>query len=202
MVFARRGSKALQHQMDSRKLLPNALSILPQPRQAAGPGDCDGDLWLRPRPGLSRKKPSSVTIGARIACLSSFYRSLICISLVSANPRGQLVRPRATPEPPRGLTATNIKMLLEVILQTPVGLRHRAIVFVLILTGRRRTAAPSPKAGNLCQGWDAVYYVNRGKSGKQCKRGSPQPAYQDRFLPFFSCPAWSAPICPGVRLHS
>ena len=31
--------------------------------------------------GLSGKKPSSVTIGARIACLSSFYRFLIRMSL-------------------------------------------------------------------------------------------------------------------------
>ena len=33
--------------------------------------------------GLSGKKPSSVTIGARIACLSSFYRFLIRMSLVT-----------------------------------------------------------------------------------------------------------------------
>ena len=31
--------------------------------------------------GLSGKKPSSVTIGARIACLSSFYRFLIRMGL-------------------------------------------------------------------------------------------------------------------------
>ena len=35
--------------------------------------------------GLSGKKPSSVTIGARIACLSSFYRFLIRMGLVSGN---------------------------------------------------------------------------------------------------------------------
>ena len=36
--------------------------------------------------GLSGKKPSSVTINARIACLSSFYRFLIRMSLVSCQP--------------------------------------------------------------------------------------------------------------------
>ena len=36
--------------------------------------------------GLSGKKPSSVTINARIACLSSFYHYLIRMGLVSANP--------------------------------------------------------------------------------------------------------------------
>ena len=36
--------------------------------------------------GLPGKKPLSVTIGARIACLSSFYRFLIRMGLVTANP--------------------------------------------------------------------------------------------------------------------
>ena len=59
--------------------------------------------------GLSGKKPSPVTINARIACLSSFYRFLIRMSLVNANPCDQLERPRATVAPPRGLTAADIK---------------------------------------------------------------------------------------------
>ncbi len=56
--------------------------------------------------GLSGKKPSSVTIGARIACLSSFYRFLIRMSLVSANPCDQLERPKATPALPASAPST------------------------------------------------------------------------------------------------
>ena len=70
--------------------------------------------------GLSGKKPSSVTINARIACLSSFYRFLIRMSLVNANPCDQLERPRATVAPPRGLTAADIKKLLDVFPGSPV----------------------------------------------------------------------------------
>ncbi len=101
--------------------------------------------------GLSGKKPSSVTIGARIACLSSFYRFLIRMSLVSANPCYQLERPKATPALPRGLTAADIQKLLAVIPDTPVGLRDRAIVLTLTLTGRRRTEVLNLKAGSLSQ---------------------------------------------------
>src|SRR5262245_5614396 len=36
--------------------------------------------------GLSGKPPGSITIGARIACLSSFYRFLIRMQVVAANP--------------------------------------------------------------------------------------------------------------------
>jgi len=128
--------------------------------------------------GLSGKKPSSVTIRARIACLSSFYRFLIRMSLVSANPCDQLERPKATPALPRGLTAADIKKLLGSIPDNPVGLRDRAIVLTLTLTGRRRTEVLNLKAGNLSQEGDAVYYTYRGKGGKQGKRELPQPAFQ------------------------
>src|SRR3990172_2993313 len=36
--------------------------------------------------GLSGKPPSQVTIGARVACLSSFYRFLIRMSTATSNP--------------------------------------------------------------------------------------------------------------------
>jgi site-specific recombinase XerD len=44
--------------------------------------------------GLSGKEPSAITIGARIACLSSFYRFLIRLKVVAANPCDAIERPR------------------------------------------------------------------------------------------------------------
>src|SRR3954470_12793181 len=52
--------------------------------------------------GLSGKHPSSVTGGARIACLSSFYRFLIRMGLLVANPCEALERPKTNPGVPRG----------------------------------------------------------------------------------------------------
>ena len=128
--------------------------------------------------GPSGKKPSSVTINARIACLSSFYRFLIRMSLVGANPCDQLERPRATPAPPRGLTAADIKKLLDVIPGGPVGLRDRAIILTLTLTGRRRSEVLNLTAKDLMQEDGAIYYTYRGKGGKYGKRELPQPALQ------------------------
>ena len=128
--------------------------------------------------GLSGKKPSSVTINARIACLSSFYRFLIRMSLVSSNPCDQLERPKATPAPPKGLTAADIKKLLGVMPGTPAGLRDRAIILTLTLTGRRRAEVLNLKAGNLTQEEQAIYYSYRGKGGKHGKRELPQPAFR------------------------
>src|ERR671918_3044358 len=128
--------------------------------------------------GLSGRKPSSVTVAARIACLSSFYRFLIRMEMVTANPCDKLERPKATPAPPRGLAATDIQNLLAVIPDSPVGLRDRAIVLTLTLTGRRRSEVLGLKAGNLHQEGDAVYYTYRGKGGKQGKRELPLPAFR------------------------
>ena len=47
--------------------------------------------------GLSGRVPSSATVGARIACLSSFYRFTIRMSLLKSNPCDALERPKALP---------------------------------------------------------------------------------------------------------
>jgi hypothetical protein len=54
--------------------------------------------------GLSRKEPGSVTIGARLACLSSYFKFLIRMRVIASNPCDALERPRVSPGVPRGLT--------------------------------------------------------------------------------------------------
>jgi hypothetical protein len=100
--------------------------------------------------GLSGKHPSSVTIGARIACLSSFYHFLIRMNAIAANPCDALERPRLQVAPPRGLSADDIRRLLAVIPETPVGQRDRAIILTLTLTGRRRAKAKSVGSDAEC----------------------------------------------------
>jgi site-specific recombinase XerD len=127
--------------------------------------------------GLSGKQPSSVTIGARLACLSSFYRFLIRMDIVSSNPCDALERPRVQVAPPRGLTADDIPKLLAVIPETPVGLRDRAIILTLTLTGRRRAEVLNMVVGDLTHEDGTVWYRYRGKGNKQGKRELPEPAY-------------------------
>src|ERR1043165_4564982 len=88
--------------------------------------------------GLSGRHPSSVTVGARIACLSSFYRFLIRMELLLANPCEALERPKTTPGVPKGMSADQIQRLLAVIPDTRTGLRDRVIILTLTFTGRRR----------------------------------------------------------------
>ncbi|OFV80883.1 MAG: hypothetical protein A2W26_13810 [Acidobacteria bacterium RBG_16_64_8] len=65
---------------------------------------------------------------------------------------------------------------MAVIPDTPEGLRDRAIVLTLVLTGRRRTEILNLKAGDLSMD-GGLFYNYRGKGGKQAKRELPRPAF-------------------------
>ena len=127
-------------------------------------------------PGLSGKQPSAITIGARIACVSSFFRFLIRMDIVQSNPCDKLQRPQTFPSTPRGLSGDQVHQLLAVVPDSPLGLRDRAIILTLVLTGRRIAEVIGMKGCNLILDSDRAYYTYRGKGGKQGHRELPQPA--------------------------
>ena len=132
-------------------------------------------LWTHGT-GVSGRDPSPVTIGARMACLSSFYRFLIRMDIVQRNPCDKLERPRTSTPPARGLSAEEVRRLLAVIPDTPPGLRDRAIVLTLVLTGRRRAEVFRLRAGDLSFENDVCFYAYAGKGGKTGRRELPRPA--------------------------
>src|SRR3972149_9802256 len=115
--------------------------------------------------GPSGPKPAAVTIGARLACVSSFYRFLIRMKILSTNPCDHLERPKVSPAPPRGLSANEIKRLLAVIPETTSGLRDRAIIITLALTGRRRSEVLNLTVGDLIL-TGGLFYTYPAKGGK------------------------------------
>jgi len=128
--------------------------------------------------GLSGKQPGSITIGARVACLSSFYRFLIRMNVVASNPCDALERPKVTQGAARGLSGEQIHRLLDVVPATPVGLRDRAIILTLTFTGRRRAEVMDMTVGSIEVAGGTVFYSYRGKGGKTGKRQLPQPAFE------------------------
>jgi site-specific recombinase XerD len=126
--------------------------------------------------GVSGKDPSPVTIGARMACLSSFYRFLQRMDIVTSNPCDKLERPRTSTPPARGLSADEVRRLLTVLPDTPQGLRDRAIILTLVLTGRRRAEVFRMTAGDLNFENGVCFYAYKGKGGKTGRREFPQPA--------------------------
>ena len=98
------------------------------------------------------------------------------MDIVQSNPCDKLQRPQTSPSTPRGLSGDQVHQLLTVVPDSPIGLRDRAIILTLVLTGRRRAEVIGMKAGNLILDGDRAYYTYRGKGGKQGHRELPQPA--------------------------
>jgi integrase len=71
-----------------------------------------------------------------------------------------------------------VRQLLAVIPETPAGLRDRAIILTLVLTGRRRSEVLNLKASDITVESEVVYYSYRGKGGKRGRRELPRPAYE------------------------
>jgi len=127
--------------------------------------------------GLSGRVPSSTTVGARIACLSSFYRFTIRMGLLAANPCDALERPRSVPSIARGLSADEVRRLLAVVPDTVAGRRDRALLVTFVLTGRRRAEVIGLTAGDISVEGETAFYSYRGKGGKRGRRELPRPAY-------------------------
>ena len=127
--------------------------------------------------GRSGRTPSSTTTGARIACLSSYFRFLIRMGLVVSNPCDAVERPRAMQSVARGYWADEVRKLLAVVPDNVAGRRDRAILLTLVLTGRRRSEVIGLRAGDLSLEGETCFYAYRGKGGKRGRRELPHPAF-------------------------
>ena len=76
------------------------------------------------------------------------------------------------------MSAEEIRRLLNAVPKTKSGLRDRAIILTLTLTGRRRNEVLNLTRGDLSGDGAAVYYNYRGKGGKRGKRELPRPAVE------------------------
>jgi integrase/recombinase XerC len=128
--------------------------------------------------GKSGRTPSSTTVGARIACLSSFFRFLIRMGLVVSNPCDAVERPRTVQSVARGYSADEVRRLLAVVPDTVPGRRDRALLLTFILTGRRRTEVIGLTAGDISIEGETIFYAYRGKGNKRGRRELPRPAYE------------------------
>ena len=129
--------------------------------------------------GASGREPSSATVGARIACLSSYFRFLIRMNIASGNPCDALERPtdrpvgRPRPERRRGPPAPRGRARTP----SPVGGTGRSCS-TFVLTGRRRAEVIGLTAGDISVEGETAFYSYRGKGGKRGRRELPRPAYE------------------------
>jgi len=150
--------------------------------------------------GASGREPSSATVGARIAALSSFYRFCIRMNVLSGNPCDAVERPRTVQSVARGLNAEEVRRLLAVVPDTLAGRRDRALLLTFVLTGRRRSEVIGLTAGDISIEGGTAYYSYRGKGGKRGRRELPRPAYQALCVTLADAGLDLATMDPGASL--
>jgi site-specific recombinase XerC len=184
-----------------RVLLAYAAGLLRTPRQDADQVTSQDVFAWGYGVGLSGKDPSSITIGARIACLSSFYRFLIRMKVANTNPCDAIERPRMPESTPRGLSAEGIQRLLACLPKTPVGLRDRAIILTPTFTGRRRAEVLGMMAGSISLEGRTIFYTYRGKGGQAGKWELPRPAFGATAAFFVDVTRGSLPPAEYTRIR-
>jgi site-specific recombinase XerC len=126
--------------------------------------------------GASGREPSSATVGARIACLSSYYRFLIRMNIAASNPCDALERPRTVQGVARGLSAEEVRRLLAVVPDSVAGRRDRALLLTFVLTGRRRAEIIGLTAGDISVEGETAFYSYRGKGREARAPGAAAPS--------------------------
>jgi integrase/recombinase XerC len=150
--------------------------------------------------GLSGRTPSATTVGARIACLSSYFRFLIRMRIVTSNPCDALERPKTVQSVARGLSADEVRRLLAVVPETVAGRRDRALLLTFVLTGRRRAEVIGLTAGDISLEGEVVFYTYKGKGNKRGRRELPRPAYEALRATLGDAGLSLATIDPGASL--
>jgi len=155
-----------------RHLLARFFGELGKEPPAVTTADVAGFI-LRPGPG--GKPASGATSAWRLAVIGSFYAFCGRMDLTVSNPCAGVARPRAAPPIPQGLSVEEIRRLLAACPDTCPGRRDRAIIEMLIYTGRRRAELLNLKVGDLSRN-GGLYYSYRGKGGQLHRRELPPPA--------------------------
>ena len=127
--------------------------------------------------GPSGKEPAPSTVIVRLAAVSGFYDFARRMGLVTANPAADVKRPKNRQPIPRGLEVEELRRLLDVLPDSPLGKRDRAIILTCILTGLRRQEVMSLLAGDLTRN-GTVFYTARVKGGTVRRRELPAPAFK------------------------
>jgi integrase/recombinase XerD len=119
-------------------------------------------IWI---PGPSGKLYSESSINQAIGAVRRFYRWALLNSHVQSDPTNELITRKAEPRRTNRLELTPAearKLLASPSLETPAGIRDRAIFAVLLETGISRPACASIDLGHLQLDTGAL--LTRGRS--------------------------------------
>ena len=165
----------LTHLTVERRLAPNTIEsyardLVLLAEAAAGQGVSVDGLTRQHLEGLVRtlmsegRSPRSVA--RAVACYRGFYRFLVIDGRLKVNPADDLKPPRAWNVLPRYLSVEDVdRLIAQPDINTPRGLRDRALIELLYATGMRVSELISLRPADI--NLEASYLTCTGKGEKQ-----------------------------------
>jgi integrase/recombinase XerD len=106
------------------------------------------------------------SVARSIACYRGFYRFLVIEGRITSSPADDLRPPRAWKVLPRYLAVDDVdRLIAQPAVETPRGLRDRALIDLLYATGMRVSELISLRPSDI--NLEASYLTCTGKGGKQ-----------------------------------
>jgi integrase/recombinase XerD len=148
---------------------------------AAGEADVLGYLAFRHSRGALRVR---ATTQARLASsLKRFYRHALAANLVAADPTLRLDPPKRPPRFPKTLTEADVEALLAAPdVDTPAGLRDRAMLEVLYAAGLRVSELVALKSAEVSLDMGVVRVFGKGAKERMVPLGEEAVAWLERYL--------------------
>ena len=136
------------------------------------------------------------SVSRTVAAVRGFYRFLVLDRRVTESPADDLRAPRAWPALPKLLSVEEVdRLIAQPDVETPRGLRDRALIEVLYATGMRVSELISIRLTDL--NLDAGYLTCTGKGGKE--RIVPLGAEATVWLQRYIREARPALVAPGAQ---
>ena len=126
---------------------------------------------------------SSRSAARWLSCIRGFYRHAVLNNLMASDPSADLDHPRLGRPLPKVITPAQVEALLQAPdVETPTGLRDRAMLEVLYACGLRITELTTLELGNLNLRQGVVRVTGKGNKERLVPMGAVAVEWLERFL--------------------
>jgi integrase/recombinase XerD len=130
--------------------------------------------------GALREQYKATTVNRKLAAFKRFFQWLGETGALANDPTAGLSAPRATPERAEPVSSADVeKLLSQVTARDPIGLRDRAMLYLLAFTGVQVSEAISLDTTDINFDRQPVVYVGRTKKSRRPRVLQLDPATLD-----------------------
>jgi integrase/recombinase XerD len=144
---------------------------------------------------LVRQRQKATSTSRALSSLKRLFRYLLRQNRISVDPTLQIATPKLSRGLPKSLTEEDVELLLNAPdVQTPLGLRDRAMLEVLYATGLRVSELVALSVGQMSLDMGVVRVLGKGSKERLVPFGEEALDWSKRYL------AESRPVLLGAKL--